>query len=98
MFLHDYKTNLKIKQSKCKFGLEGFTFLGHIVTADGIGVDPDKISQLKIGRYCTALIKCALILNLLHTLGRFIKNLRHNIGATYNKVLKQSPCRFGSPR
>ena len=32
--------NLTIKLSKCKFGLAAVKFLGHIVTADGIGVDP----------------------------------------------------------
>jgi hypothetical protein len=31
--------NLKIKLSKCKFGLAAVKFLGHIVTVDGIGVD-----------------------------------------------------------
>ena len=38
--------NLKIKLSKCKFGLAVVKFLGHIVTADLIGVDPKQISTI----------------------------------------------------
>ena len=37
---------LKIKLSKCKFGLAAVKFLGHIMTADGIGVDPAKICTI----------------------------------------------------
>ena len=39
--------NLKIKLSKCKFKLAAVKFLGHIVTAKGIGVDPAKISTIQ---------------------------------------------------
>ena len=39
--------NLKIKLSKCKFGLAAVKFLGHIVTADGIRVDPEMISTIQ---------------------------------------------------
>ena len=39
--------SLKIKLSKFKFGLPMVKFLGHIVTADGIGLDPEKISTIQ---------------------------------------------------
>ena len=47
--------NLKTKVSKCKFGLAAVKFLGHIVTADGIAVDPEISANFKICRYRNAL-------------------------------------------
>ena len=47
IFARLQQENLKIKLSKCKFGLAAVKFLGHIVTADGIGVEPEKISTLQ---------------------------------------------------
>ena len=41
------QNNLKIKLSKCKFGLAAVKFLEHIVTADGIGVDTKQISTIQ---------------------------------------------------
>ena len=37
---------LYAKWSKCKFWLESVTFLGHIVSRDGIQVDPQKIEVI----------------------------------------------------
>ena len=46
VFARLQQENVKIKLSKCKFGLVAVKFLGHIITADGIGVDPEKISTI----------------------------------------------------
>ena len=47
VFARLQQENLNIRLSKCKFGLAAVKFLGHIVTADGIGVDPEKISTIQ---------------------------------------------------
>ena len=47
VFARLQQKNLKIKLSKCKFRLAAVKFLKHIVTADGIGVDPEKISAIQ---------------------------------------------------
>ena len=39
--------NLKLKASKCEFFKSQVTYLGHIVSEDGIKADPDKIKVLK---------------------------------------------------
>lgn len=39
--------NLKLKASKCEFFKSQVTYLGHIVSEDGIKTDPDKIKVLK---------------------------------------------------
>ena len=35
-----------MKFKKCEFLLDNVTFLGHIVTKDGIGVDPSKVKAI----------------------------------------------------
>ena len=42
--LRDYR--LYAKFSKCEFWLEQVTFLGHVVSKDGIQVDPKKIEAI----------------------------------------------------
>jgi len=38
---------LHAKHSKCEFWLESITFLGDVVSKEGISVDPCKIQQVK---------------------------------------------------
>ena len=40
------KEKLYGKFSKCEFWLEKISFLGHVVSKDGISVDPEKILRL----------------------------------------------------
>lgn len=39
--------NLKLKPSKCKFALQKVNYLGHIISKDGIEVNPEKIAVVK---------------------------------------------------
>ena len=39
--------NLKLKPSKCKFACTKVTYLGHVVSPDGISPDEDKISDVR---------------------------------------------------
>ena len=41
------QNQLYAKFSKCEFWLEEVTFLGHILTAEGVAVDPAKIEAVK---------------------------------------------------
>jgi len=41
------RANLKIKLEKCEFAKERVKYLGHLVTADGVQPDPDKITAVK---------------------------------------------------
>lgn len=38
--------NLTLKPSKCKFALKEVCFLGHVITKDGVKVNPDKMSAV----------------------------------------------------
>jgi hypothetical protein len=41
------EANLTLHSEKCQFGLEKVMFLGHILSKDGISVDPEKIEKVK---------------------------------------------------
>jgi hypothetical protein len=43
------QNQLYAKFSKCEFWLEKDTFLGHVLTAEGVAVDPVKIKAVKSG-------------------------------------------------
>lgn len=41
------KAQLHVKPSKCEFGVPMVKFVGHVISGNGISVDPDKISVLR---------------------------------------------------
>ena len=41
------EVGLKLKSSKCQLMQRQVSFLGHIVSADGIGTDPQKIEKVR---------------------------------------------------
>ena len=47
MFEKLSKAGLKLKPSKCEFFKEKITYLGHIISKDGIETDPKKIASVK---------------------------------------------------
>lgn len=45
--LHLLKENqLYAKKSKCQFGHTKISYLGHIITADGVSTDPEKVEGM----------------------------------------------------
>ena len=47
VFLRFRKANLKLKVKKCELFQRSVSFLGHIVSKDGISADPEKIESVK---------------------------------------------------
>ncbi|XP_061993942.1 uncharacterized protein LOC133711877 [Rosa rugosa] len=46
VFTRMQEHNLKVKMSKCTFGADNVEYLGHIVSAKGVAVDPNKIKSI----------------------------------------------------
>jgi hypothetical protein len=46
LFCNDFETINSVKFSKCVFWLKEVPFLGHIITDEGIVVDPSKVQKV----------------------------------------------------
>ncbi len=40
------EANLKLKREKCTFGVESISYLGHIISREGVSMDPSKIRTI----------------------------------------------------
>lgn len=68
------ENNLKCKLSKCSFGYESLKFLGHLISADGIAVDPDKTQAVRNFKLPQNQTHVRSFLGLAGYYRRFIKN------------------------
>jgi hypothetical protein len=64
---------LYAKLSKCEFWLKGVTFLGHVISADGILVDPQKVEAVLKWERPTNVTKIYSFLGLVGYYRKFIK-------------------------
>ena len=64
---------LYAKLSKCEFWLDRVSFLGHVVTKDGISVDPGKVDVIANWRRPTAVTEIRSFLGLVGYYKRFIE-------------------------
>ena len=65
--------NLYAKFSKCEFWLESVAFLGHIVSGEGIKVDPKKIEAVQSWPRPTSVIEIRSFLGLAGYYRRFMQ-------------------------
>ncbi len=66
--------DLKLDLSKCKFMCESVQYLGHVISAQGITPDPEKIEALKSYKRPTSVVEIQSFLGLASYYRRFIKN------------------------
>ena len=69
--LRDKQLYAKLK--KCELWLDRISFLGHVVTKDGISIDPGKVDAMSNWRRPTTVTKIPSFLGLAGYYRRFIK-------------------------
>ena len=79
---------LKLKKKKCHFFKKELAFLGHIVSADGINPDPDKIQAIKDQPIPTNLRELRQFLGLASYYRKFILGFA-KIAAPLNQLMKK---------
>ena len=92
---------LKIELKKCKFFQTKVTHLGHTISAEGIGTDPEKTSVVKEWPVPTTVRELRSFLGLASYYRRFVKGFA-SIAAPLHKVVGQcsdsSKCKKGGRR
>ena len=87
------KANLKIKPEKCQFAKPKIHYLGHIISADGIQVNPDKMAAVKTFPTPKNQKKVRAFLGLCNYYRKFIKGFAH-IAVPLNNLLKINEQKF----
>ncbi len=80
------KAGVTLNESKCAFGKREVSFLGHIVSGDGIRPDPKKIEAVINMPELTNVSEVRRFLGLVNQLGKFVKNLSEE-SAPLNQLL-----------
>ena len=82
------ESGLKLNKNKCQFRKNTIVFLGHIISSEGIRVDPSKtyaITKMSIPQSLTELER---FLGMVNYLGKFIPNLAE-VTAPFQVLLKK---------
>ena len=68
------QAGLKLKRSKCHFFETQVTFLGHVLTPDGVLPDPDNVEKIKTWPVPTCITDVQVILGMGNYYRQFIKD------------------------
>ena len=82
------KFNLKLAPKKTNLGVKVVTFLGHQVTAEGIGPDPEKVRPLREVPMPTNVSQLRSMLGSLSYYRKFLKNMSAKL-RPINEMLKK---------
>ena len=69
------QSGLKLNRSKCIFASKSLTFLGHIISADGVKPDPTKVNAIKDMPIPKSKIDLQRFLGMVNYVAKFVPNL-----------------------
>lgn len=84
------ETGLKVKLQKCAFLQQSVKFLGHQVSAEGVGTDPSKVSAVKNWKVPTTVKELQSFLGFCSYYRRFIRGFSQVAGPLHDLVNKCS--------
>ena len=84
------------KREKCEFGLDSVQFLGHVVSADGIAMDPGKLDAIRNYPAPLNITQLRSFLGLANYYRRFIKSYSHTALPLTNLTGKGTAWEWGA--
>lgn len=88
LFDHLRSANLKLHPSKCAFATKSIKYLGHIISKDGVRVNPQNIEKLRNFKWPTSAKQVKSFLGMANFYRKFIEGYA-KIASPLNKLLKK---------
>ena len=80
---------LTLSEEKCEFGLSSVRFLGHIISAEGITANPEKVKAIVCARAPTNVLELRGFLGLVQYVGKYVPDLA-TVAAPLRELTKKS--------
>ena len=81
------QAGLKLNRNKCSFSQKSITFLGHLITKDGIRIDPEKVAAIRNIQPPRNVQDLRKLLGMINFLTKFIPSAQ-DLLAPLNELLK----------
>ena len=94
VFCRIRQANLKLKPSKCSLFQRQVEFLGHLVSGDGIAMQPDKIEAIRTWPECRNVTEVRAFLGTCGYYRRFIKDFSVIASPLYELLKKNEPFKW----
>jgi hypothetical protein len=91
------ESGLKLNKKKCTFRMTEITFLGHLISADGIKPDPRKIEAILKMPTPSSKTELQRFLGMINYLGKFLPNLSKETAPLRQLLEKDVQWRFEQP-
>ena len=82
------EANLKVRRDKCKFLQRSITYLGHVISAEGIKADPQKISAIVKAKTPTNVTEVQSLCGFINYYSNFIPGCSQILYPLYNLTKK----------
>jgi hypothetical protein len=92
---HLREHSLAVKQSKCSFGASTVAYMGHVISAEGVAMDADKVAEVHAWPTPHTVQAVSGFLGLTGYYRKFIRGYR-DIAALLTQLLKQESFRWSS--
>ena len=86
--INGYQANLKLKSSKCQLYWKDVSFVGHVVSAEGVTMQPEIVRVVQKWPRCRKLTELHALLGTCGYYHRFIREFS-DIAALLNQLLRE---------
>ena len=89
------QVGVTLNKKKCEFSTESVTYLGHVVTADGVKPDPNKVKAIFELREPTDVTSVRSLLGMVNYVGKFIPHLSSKTKPLRDLLIKENAWTWG---